>query len=304
MDVIAKSDIVYTATSAVDYIVDKNMMEENGLAGGKPLMLVDIAVPRNVGVDCNELPSVYAYNVDDLKAVVAKNTAMRQREMIEAELVAMMHSMAMMSASAFHAPVVPAARTSVSMMAKSQALPFAEAPAALDGSMPGDVGFDPLGFSDYTLGPFESSAEHMGWMREAELKHGRVCMLGVVGWIVADMGVRAPGMPAELKAASSSFAAHDIAVADGRLLMLLILCGVFEIAGAGAIKATLDGKREAGDFALMGGFSKVDGKRLAALKQAEVKHARLGMMAFSGIATQTAVASATGGSVAFPYLDF
>jgi len=84
-DVVAKSDIVYTATSAVDYIIDKAMLEENGLAGGKPLMLVDIAVPRNVGIDCNDVPSVYAYNVDDLKAVVAKNTAMRQREMIEAE---------------------------------------------------------------------------------------------------------------------------------------------------------------------------------------------------------------------------
>lgn len=32
-----------------------------------------------------QVPNVAAYNVDDLKAVVAKNTAMRQREMIEAE---------------------------------------------------------------------------------------------------------------------------------------------------------------------------------------------------------------------------
>jgi glutamyl-tRNA reductase len=34
-----------------------------------------------------QLPNVYAYNVDDLKAVVAKNTAMRQREMLEAEVL-------------------------------------------------------------------------------------------------------------------------------------------------------------------------------------------------------------------------
>ena len=33
----------------------------------------------------HQLPAVMPYNVDDLKAVVAKNTAMRQREMIEAE---------------------------------------------------------------------------------------------------------------------------------------------------------------------------------------------------------------------------
>jgi glutamyl-tRNA reductase len=54
-DVISRSDIVYTATSAVDYIVEKSSLEANGLAGGKPLMLVDIAVPRNVGTDCNEV---------------------------------------------------------------------------------------------------------------------------------------------------------------------------------------------------------------------------------------------------------
>ncbi|CAJ1954428.1 unnamed protein product [Cylindrotheca closterium] len=84
-DVVSRSDIVYTATSAVDYVIDAQKMEANGLASGRPLMLVDIAVPRNVGEDCNELKNVVAYNVDDLKAVVAKNTAMRQKEMIEAE---------------------------------------------------------------------------------------------------------------------------------------------------------------------------------------------------------------------------
>lgn len=54
-DVVAKSDIVYTATSSVDYVIDKKRMQENGLASGKPLMLVDISVPRNVGEDCKEV---------------------------------------------------------------------------------------------------------------------------------------------------------------------------------------------------------------------------------------------------------
>jgi len=215
--------------------------------------------------------------------------------------------LALASASlSFNAPALApssAARARDVRMEKSVALPFAERPAGLDAiPLAGDVGFDPMGFSDHTIGPFDTPAEHMGWMREAEIKHGRVCMLGTVGWIAADLGLRAPGVPAELKSASvTSFAAHDIAVADGRLLMLLIFCGVFEIAGSAAIKATLDGKREPGDFALMGGFKNVDAKKLAALKQAEIKHCRLGMMAFSGLATQTAVASATGGVMTYPY---
>jgi len=195
---------------------------------------------------------------------------------------------------------MPSSRAAVSMVA-SEALPFMDRPAALDNlALAGDVGFDPMGFSDYEKGPFASSGEHLGWMREAELKHGRVCMLGVVGWIAADLGLRAPGVPAELKAVTTSYAAHDVATADGRMLMLLILCGVVEIAGAAGIKATLDGKREPGDFALTGFMSKsaADAKKLAALKQAEIKHSRLAMMAFGGIATQTAV---QGGTIGFPY---
>lgn len=84
-DVVGRSDIVYTATSCVDYVIDQQKMEENGVASGRPMMLVDISVPRNIGEDCKNVPNAKVYNVDDLKAVVAKNTAMRQKEMLEAE---------------------------------------------------------------------------------------------------------------------------------------------------------------------------------------------------------------------------
>lgn len=47
----------------------------------------------------------------------------------------------------------------------STALPFAAQPKNLDGSMPGDVGFDPFGFAG------EDTAALMN-MREAEIKHG------------------------------------------------------------------------------------------------------------------------------------
>jgi glutamyl-tRNA reductase len=57
-NVIGRSDIVYTAAFSDGYVVDRAKMEENGLAGGRPLMLVDIGVPRNVGPDCNEVSTV------------------------------------------------------------------------------------------------------------------------------------------------------------------------------------------------------------------------------------------------------
>lgn len=84
-DVVSMSDIVYTATSSEDYVIDSHKLEENGLVGDRRLMLVDISVPRNVANDCKKHENIKAYNVDDLKAVVARNTASRQTEILEAE---------------------------------------------------------------------------------------------------------------------------------------------------------------------------------------------------------------------------
>jgi len=79
------SAAVELTTSSSNYILDEASLDLNGLAGGNPLMLVDISVPRNIAEDCKNVPNVAAYNVDDLKAVVARNTAMRQREILLAE---------------------------------------------------------------------------------------------------------------------------------------------------------------------------------------------------------------------------
>jgi glutamyl-tRNA reductase len=54
-DVVGRSDIVYTATSCEDYVIDEEKLEVNGLAGGKPLMLVDISVPRNINDNCKNV---------------------------------------------------------------------------------------------------------------------------------------------------------------------------------------------------------------------------------------------------------
>ncbi len=63
------------------------------------------------------------------------------------------------------------------MQDQSIAMPFLSRPPRLDGTLAGDVGFDPLGFSNY----FD-----LKWLREAELKHGRVSMLGALGFVVQE----------------------------------------------------------------------------------------------------------------------
>merc|ERR1712078_771157 len=85
-DLAKDADIIFTASSAVDYIFDaENIASLERQAGREKLMLVDIAVPRNVDPDCDQLDDVRAYDVDSLKAVVERNTAKRWREIVEAE---------------------------------------------------------------------------------------------------------------------------------------------------------------------------------------------------------------------------
>jgi glutamyl-tRNA reductase len=83
-----ESDIAFTSTSATNCIVTKDeLMAGPWESGDKPLMLVDISVPRNVEASCNDVPGVFAYNVDDLKQVVAANQAKRRHKVLEAELL-------------------------------------------------------------------------------------------------------------------------------------------------------------------------------------------------------------------------
>ena len=104
----------------------------------------------------------------------------------------------------------------------SVALPFLPNPAALDGSMAGDVGFDPIGFS---------STFNLLWLREAEIKHGRVCMLAWVGFVATDLGITLPGEMHQV----SSVQAHDVACTYGAMQQLLLWLGLIEVFGAIAL---------------------------------------------------------------------
>ncbi|MBE9201456.1 MULTISPECIES: glutamyl-tRNA reductase [unclassified Nodularia (in: cyanobacteria)] len=84
MAVIAESDLVFTSTSATEPILDRTKLEIV-LESNRSLMLFDISVPRNVHSDVNELANVQAFNVDDLKAVVAQNHESRRKMAQEAE---------------------------------------------------------------------------------------------------------------------------------------------------------------------------------------------------------------------------
>ena len=78
---LAEVDILISSTGAPHYIVTKErMVEVMRRRRGRPLFLVDIAMPRDFDPACGDVDNVYLYNIDDLQAVVDKSLARRHAE--------------------------------------------------------------------------------------------------------------------------------------------------------------------------------------------------------------------------------
>merc|ERR1712241_53517 len=160
----------------------------------------------------------------------------------------------------------------------SASVPFLLHPKQLDGWVGGEKGFDPLGTTD---------AIPVYIMREAELKHGRVCMLATIGWIATDLGAR---LPAEWCQNVSTLQAHDAAVASGNMGWMLGMVGTIEVYSIWLLFKGWGGdiKREAGDFFVGKNFLPKDKKAADEMRLKELENGRLAMLAFSGIVTQAA----------------
>jgi glutamyl-tRNA reductase len=82
------ADIVVASTSSPHAIVEAEGLEVVMRArGGRPLVLIDIAVPRDIEHACGEIEGVSVYDMDDLQAVVARNLGVREAERTRAEAV-------------------------------------------------------------------------------------------------------------------------------------------------------------------------------------------------------------------------
>ncbi|WP_299510765.1 glutamyl-tRNA reductase [uncultured Rummeliibacillus sp.] len=78
--VLLEADILISSTGATDYVIDFDMMQYvEHLRKGKPLFMVDIAVPRDLDPRIGDLPNVFLYDIDDLHGIVEANLAERQR---------------------------------------------------------------------------------------------------------------------------------------------------------------------------------------------------------------------------------
>lgn len=80
------SDIIITSTGAPHYVItEEGVRDIIPQRGGKPLILVDIAVPRDVDPLVGEIEGVTLYNIDDLEGVVDMNKNFRSSEAKVAE---------------------------------------------------------------------------------------------------------------------------------------------------------------------------------------------------------------------------
>jgi glutamyl-tRNA reductase len=82
------ADIVVSATNSPHHIVEREELEQvMAQRQGRPLLLVDIAVPRDVDPACRELPGVSVHDVDDVQAIVERNASVREAEARDAERI-------------------------------------------------------------------------------------------------------------------------------------------------------------------------------------------------------------------------
>jgi glutamyl-tRNA reductase len=78
------ADIVLSSTSSPHPILGREelelVMSERAAHGERALVIIDIAVPRDVDPACGDLDGVSLYDIDDLQAVIARNLSMRAEE--------------------------------------------------------------------------------------------------------------------------------------------------------------------------------------------------------------------------------
>lgn len=87
-EVLSQADIVSSCSGSMDTLINK-AMTINALKRRRyqPILMVDLAVPRDIDPNIGQLDDVYLYSVDDLQHVIAGNLEQRRQAAVDAELL-------------------------------------------------------------------------------------------------------------------------------------------------------------------------------------------------------------------------
>ena len=78
---LAGADIVVSATNSPHHLIERSELGViMGQREGAPLLLIDLAVPRDVDPECREVEGVTLYDVDEVQAIVEQNASGREAE--------------------------------------------------------------------------------------------------------------------------------------------------------------------------------------------------------------------------------
>ena len=91
------ADILVSSTGSPDLVLSRaDVAKILPARGHRPLVLVDIAVPRDIDPAVAELPNVFLYDIDDLEAVVRENTKNRVQELAVCQQIIAEHTAELM----------------------------------------------------------------------------------------------------------------------------------------------------------------------------------------------------------------
>jgi glutamyl-tRNA reductase len=78
---LSSADIVVSATNSPHHLIERSELETiMSQREGKPLLLIDLAVPRDIDPGCREVEGVSLYDVDEVQAIVERNASGREAE--------------------------------------------------------------------------------------------------------------------------------------------------------------------------------------------------------------------------------
>jgi glutamyl-tRNA reductase len=98
LSAMVRADIVVTSTGCPHTILNRKQIESVMPARrNRPLFLIDIAVPRDIHTDVEQVRNVYLYNVDHLEAVVRENVRLREHELVECRRIIVERAAALMA---------------------------------------------------------------------------------------------------------------------------------------------------------------------------------------------------------------
>merc|ERR1712054_17619 len=165
-------------------------------------------------------------------------------------------------------------------------LPGSKRPEHLDGSRPGDVGFDPLGLS--------KEPDSAVRLREAEIIHGRYAMLGAAGCLAVELAGQGTWIDAPkwaLTGATPTYFGVEVPVSLPVILFVEVIAMAYVESQRGAAEDPEIRCYPGGTFDPLN-FANRDAKQMMDLKEKELANGRLAMVAMLGFFAQGSATSA------------